>query len=209
MKVAEVAKMMYEVMDKTKAISRLYVSEEDCVKFLNTLEALRPADKYVTTVASSNGSVYSISDYRLDPRLEFLAHPRAVMHTPTNLFLGKDLLVHEQSSLTDVFTPGEFEEFQYGLFNEYKTVPNPVSVTSSAVGLDTIKVFLCDGMVYNSTPTEVDTLPVELTITSELFERQAFMMPEQDYYKQVMLAKFGNLKNKAAGGQKSVPPQDK
>jgi hypothetical protein len=64
-------------------------------------------------------------------------------------------------------------------------------------------------MVYNSTPTEVDTLPVELTIASELFERQAFMMPEQDYYKQVMLAKFGNLKNKVAGGQKSVPPQEK
>jgi hypothetical protein len=160
------------------------------------LEALRPEDKYVTTVTAGVGQTFAMSEYQLDKRLEFLAPPRAVMLVPTNVYAGKDLLIHDQASMAEVMAPNEFMKFQYALFNAYKDKPTlaPMDTGKTPIGVDTVKVFSRDGKVHNVDPTVKDSLPMELTIANLLFEEVAYNEDEAIYVDEVMLSHFGSIK---------------
>lgn len=194
MKVTEMAKLMYEVVEATKSVTKTQLNEHDYEMFLNTLEALRPKDKYTKAVHTALEETYVISDYGLDERLSFLAHPRAVMFAPSDEYVSKDVLMHEEATMAEVMDPAEFELFQHKLFNAYKASPNCVAVDSPVVGLDTVKVFTCEGRVHVCGSSDEDILPLNLTIAKDLFEDIAFDKVEAVYVRKVLMHRFKGLK---------------
>jgi hypothetical protein len=175
------------------------IQKEEVQRFFNTLEALRPRDKFSTSIMVS-GVSYHQADYQLDGRFNVLVQPRAVMLTPTDLFNGKDLSGHSEQTMEEVMTPSQFIEFQYRVLNGFKTQPNLSPLESRVVGLDSIKVFVNGDKVLVLGDNSYDTLPTEINIADSLFEAEAFNLGLDEYITRCMLVMFSKFAAKATNG---------
>lgn len=175
------------------------IQKEEAQRFFNTLEALRPRDKFSTSVMAS-GVSYHQADYLLDSRFNVLVQPRAVMLTPTDLFNGKDLSVHNEQTMEEVMTPSQFIEFQYKVLNGFKTQPNLSPIESRVVGLDSIKAFVSGTKVLVLGEVSYDAIPTEITIADSLFEAEAFNLGLDEYITRCMLTMFSKFATKATNG---------
>jgi hypothetical protein len=184
--------MLISVGTSFKKVGGDFVKRDEVERFLKTLYTLSTVGPY-DSVFTVNGGIYPLEAFKVDSRFAAaFVMPRAVLMPGASPF-RKDVSVHLK--FDNLFNPAEMIEFQHKFFAQFKTQPQLISVEEAMkpVILGEITDVSCGAMCHVEDLASVKSIPVELSITDQLWKDEYFNYNIADVAKMVVVNFYSGL----------------